>query len=276
MRLHRVHRLAALLIGALCIGYVLVGAMLVLRESHFVYLPTSGPENPADTEAVHYHRAVLERQDAPPIVYWENTATSSRPTVLYFHGNGGGLHLHAPYLNYLHTLGLHVVAMEYPGYPGMEGRPSQTGIVANAQAIYDMVVAREVTAPKPIIWGFSLGSGIASQLAATRPASVVVLEAPFTAVVDRAGEMFPLYPVPRMMRDQYRSREVIGKIAAPLYIMHGEEDWIVPVAHGKALYALAQEPKAMHTYPGYGHLDLKDANAYEAALDFIDAQTVRP
>jgi fermentation-respiration switch protein FrsA (DUF1100 family) len=110
---------------------------------------------------------------------------------------------------------------------------------------------------------------VATQVAARRSPAAIILEAPFTAITDRAGEMFPILPVRHIIRDQYLSREAITQVHAPLFIMHGENDRIVPVHHGRALFARANEPKMLKTYPEFGHLDLINATAYSDAAAFL-------
>ena len=253
-------RLAVILL----VLYLASLGLMVWNETRFVYIPMTGPSDPKEAGAPNFTRHELAQAAGDPIVYWESAA-KNKPTLLYFHGNGGGLYLHVIALNYL-AQHFHVIAMEYPGYPSAAGKPSQQRIVADAIALYDHSVTSKTT---PVIWGFSLGTGIASQLAAERQSKVLVLEAPFTAVVDRAGELFPYYPVKWLMKEQYRSREVIARIHAPLFIIHGEDDRIIPITHGRALFTFASEPKQFHAYPHFGHLDLSRSPAYADALAFI-------
>lgn len=235
-----------------------------------VYQSYPGPEDPVAAGLPHYTRKTLPSPSGLAIPYWESTARQNVPTILYFHGNGGGLHYHVPMLDYLAKHHMHVIAMEYPGYPGAEGRPSEALLVAHAIALFDHA-AQQNPAHQPMIWGFSLGSGVAVQLAAQRTPAALVLEAPFTAVVDRAAELYPIFPIHALMRNQFRSHEVINQIHAPLMILHGTDDFIIPIHHGRALFARANTPKMFKEYPGYGHLDLRDSSAYNDAIAFINS-----
>lgn len=269
-RFARVRRVAYGIVAFYCTA--LLG--LVVMEPKLVYQPFDGPTEPAAAGAPSFVKKQLESIGLPTITYWENRGQNPRFTLLYFHGNGGGLHAHAPALATLDTLGLHVVAMEYAGYPGTEGKPSEATLTAQSRTLYDMVAARK-EGPL-VIWGYSLGSGVATQLAAARTPAALVLEAPFTAVVDRAAELFPLMPVRRLMKNTYLSRDFIGTVQAPLLIMHGDADIIIPIHHGRALYALANKPKAFHEYVNCGHLDLYESPAYREALSFIEASLKAP
>ena len=269
MRRRFIHPLLKRIALVALIGYVALFALLVVGDSYFVYQARPGPSEPVEAGLEGFARHTLDVAGLPIISYWENASGGDGPTLLYFHGNGGGLHLHTPMLAAIAKHGLHIVAVEYPGYPGGDGRPSEALLVAQAVALYDHIAAREDRTPA--IWGFSLGSGVATQLAAQRTPASLVLEAPFTAVVDRAAELFPIIPVHRTMRNTYRSREYIGKITAPIFIMHGDTDYIIPIRHGRALFAMANEPKSFHEYPGFGHLDLMDSAAYADAVAFVRA-----
>lgn len=213
------------------------------------------------------HRSAEHPAHPAPLVYWERP-TAAGPIVLFFHGNGGGLHAHASALHQLAGYGLHVAALQYPGYPGAPGEPSEPLITAHAIALYDLV--RRAHPDRPIaVWGFSLGSAVAVQLAARRPTVAVILEAPPSSVVDHTAQRMPYVPIRLLMRDQWRSRDVIAAINAPLVILHGETDGAVPIRHGETLLAHAREPKSMHRFPGFGHNDLGLSQAYDVGVAFL-------
>ena len=265
------YRLTLRLLLVTSLLYLALVALLVVGEPVLVYRPLEGPVTPEEAGLLHFTRKTITHEGLPPIHYWENTVPHATATVLYFHGNGGGLHYHAPNLAYFDNTHVHVIAVEYPGYPGAEGLPSEPVIVAQANALYEFVKSQHPRAPI-VIWGYSLGSGVATQLAARHHPAVLILEAPFTAVVDRAAEIFPFIPVHSLMKDQYRSRDVIAQIHAPLFIMHGTDDIIIPIHHGRDLFALANSPKLMKEYKGFGHLDLLQSGAYDDARAFISTQ----
>ena len=250
--------------------YLIMCAVLMMKERAILYQPLPGPSTPEEIGLKNFARHELENPNGTPIVYWESTGNNNSPTLLYFHGNGGGLYVFASAMTFIAEHGFHVVAMEYPGYPSAAGKATQSIVVHNAQLLFDHF--QTVRPHSPIVlWGYSLGSGVAVQLAASRTSNAVVLEAPFTATVDRAAELFPIIPVHLLMRDQFRSREVIGQINAPLFIMHGEDDIIIPIHHGADLFAAAREPKTFHRYPQAGHLDLMKTPAYDDAASFLHA-----
>jgi fermentation-respiration switch protein FrsA (DUF1100 family) len=124
-----------------------------------------------------------------------------------------------------------------------------------------------------VLWGHSLGTGVAVALAAAaaaaHPVGKLILEAPFTSTVDLALRLFPLVPVRWLMLDQFRSDERIAQVTVPLLVLHGERDVVVPIRFGERLFALAHEPKRFVRYPAGGHDDLDVFGAGEEARRFI-------
>lgn len=251
----------------LAIAYALICLMLVMFESRLVYVPFDGPTDPAQAGLPEFKQATFTATDGARIPLWEHTKPQG-PVILYFHGNGGGLYAFKEPLAYLAEAGFSVVAMEYRGYPGAPGKPSEQALVADALAFYNDAQKRYPGRPV-VLWGYSLGSGIAVQLAAQRPIAALVLEAPFSAAVDVAQNRYPIIPVNWLMRNQYLSREVIGNVKAPIFIMHGDDDTIIPILFSEQLYARANEPKKFHRYPQAGHTNLMSTPAYRDATEFI-------
>ena len=251
--------------------YIFAALILTISQRHILYQPHDGPAEPRDAGLSNFTRHTLPATDGTAITYWESATPADAPLLFYFHGNGGGLYVFTDALAHFSQQGFHVVAMEYPGYPGAQGHPSQTAIIADGITLIDHFKTRQPNTPA-ILWGYSLGTGVATQLAAQRHPAVLVLEAPFTAVVDRAQELYPFLPVSLLIDDPYRSRDVIAQAGAPVFIMHGTADRIIPVAHGKALFALAHEPKILKIYPEATHLNLRDYGADDDAIAFIREQ----
>jgi fermentation-respiration switch protein FrsA (DUF1100 family) len=138
----------------------------------------------------------------------------------------------------------------------------------DGQTAYEFAAARY--APDRIaVWGESLGTGVAVALAAERPVGRIVLEAPFTSAADVAARQYPFVPVHALMKDQFRSDELIGAIRAPLLVLHGTDDVVVPIALGERLFALAPEPKRFARFAAGGHENLDQFGALDVALKFL-------
>jgi hypothetical protein len=189
------------------------------------------------------------------------------PVFLYFHGNGGSLRWRVERFRALTADGSGLIALSYRGYGGSSGRPTETGLMVDAAAAYALAIAR-YPAARIVLWGESLGSALAMALAAEKPVGKVVLEAPFTSAVDVGAQHYWFVPVRRFMKDQFRSDLRASKLTAPVLVVHGENDAVVPMALGKRLYGLIQAPKHFVSVAGAGHNNL-GARAVAAAKLFI-------
>jgi fermentation-respiration switch protein FrsA (DUF1100 family) len=159
------------------------------------------------------------------------------------------------------------VALSYRGYGGSSGSPTEEGLINDARTAYAFAAARY--APERIVlWGESLGSGLATALAAEKPVARVVLQSPFTSAADIGARRYWFVPVRLLMKDQYRSDLRVGKVTAPVLVLHGESDDIVPIAFGEQLYGLITAPKRFVRFPGGGHNDL-GSRAVAAARQFL-------
>ncbi len=260
--------------GLLLAGtYVFAAVALILLARTLIYpfqpgFPASVPQGVPGAEAVSFAAA-----DGTELIAWVVAPEPGRATVLYFMGNAGSLPAHAPLMAELARHGLGIAALNYRGAGGAPGRPSEEALVADALSLYDKlgeVVGEAVPPERRVIYGTSLGAALAVQLAARREGAAVVLEAPFRRLCEVAGYHYPIFPVCLLLPyEHWNSARLIGRIDAPLLILHGEEDAIVPLAQGKALFAEAAEPKRFVAYPGVGHNDLHAAGTARDALRFI-------
>ena len=189
--------------------------------------------------------------------------------VLYFHGNGGALRYRVDRFRALTTLGDGLVALSYRGYGGSSGSPSESGLIEDAKAAYDFATAR-YPAERIILWGESLGTGVAIAIAAERPVARLVLEAPFSSAVDIAAGAYPFVPVRWLMKDQFRSDLRVAQVKAPILVLHGDRDDVVPIASGERLFSLITGPKRFLRIAGGGHENLGGFGVIEAARKFVE------
>ena len=150
----------------------------------------------------------------------------------------------------------------------MGGSPSEQGLIADAEAAYAFT-ASHYPVQQIVLWGESLGSGVAIALAAQQPVGRVILEAPFTSALAVGAEHYWYLPVRLFMKDQFRSDQRIGKVTAPLLILHGVHDRIVPYAMGERLFELANKPKHIVRFLDGGHEDLDNNGALDAVARFL-------
>ena len=251
-------------------GYVCGLVVLFFAQRSILFpIPTAERTPPQVAGFPEAQEHVLTTADGEKVIVWHVPARPGSPVVLYFHGNGDFLAGFFGRFRDIIADGTGIVALSYRGYAGSSGQPSERGLLQDAAAAYAFAVAR-YRADNIVVWGFSLGSGIAVALAADQPVGKLILEAPYTSIADVAASAFWYAPVRLLMRDQFRSDERIARVSAPLLVMHGALDPTIPVAFGERLFALANEPKRLVRLARGGHNDLDDFGALEIARNFIN------
>jgi len=257
-----------LVVLAAC-GYLGGLAVLFLAQRAFIFpVPQTVRTPPGAAGFPEAEEHVLATADGEKVIVWHVPAKPGHAVVLYFHGNGDFLAGFFGRFRDIIADGVGVVALSYRGYAGSSGKPSEHGLLADAAAAYAFTTAR-YNANRIVAWGFSLGSGVAVALAAGQPVGKIILEAPYTSIADVAAAVFRFAPIRWLIRDRFRSDERIGRVTAPLLIMHGARDPTIPISLGERLFALAHQPKQFVRFPEGGHNDLDDYGAVEAARRFI-------
>jgi uncharacterized protein len=256
-----------LLLGCLVV-YGLVAALMYVAQRSLMYFPDT-TRTPPSSVGLAAEEVTLDTADGEKLIAWHVPPRDGRPVVLYFHGNGGALDLRADRFRNLTSDGTGLLALSYRGYGGSSGRPSETGLLADADAAYAFAAAR-YPIERIVLWGESLGTGVATALAATKPVGRVLLESPFTSAADIAASTYFFLPVRLLMRDQFRSDERIGAVSAPVLVLHGERDSVVPIRYGERLYELIRAPKRFQRLPGAGHNDHDQFGAIALVRPFID------
>ena len=196
-------------------------------------------------------------------------------TWLWFHGNAGNISNRLDNLALLHDrLGVNIFIFDYRGYGRSEGRASEKGIYMDAVAALSHLRTRDdIDHSKIVLFGRSLGSAVAVEVAAGRETYAVILESPFTSTRAMARRLIPLLPVGLLITTRLDSLAKIDKVRAPLLVLHGDADQTVPIELGRELFDAANEPKRFHVIEGADHNDtyLVGGDGYfEALRRFID------
>jgi uncharacterized protein len=250
---------------------IYLGGLVVLymKQRDMLFpIPPVGRTAPAAAGFPEAEEHVLTTADAEKVIVWHVPAKPGRPVVLFFHGNGDFLAGRVNRFKGVTADGTGLVALSFRGYAGSSGSPSEAGLLQDAAAAYAFTAER-YAANRIVVWGFSLGTGIAVAIAAEHPVRQLILESPYTSTVDVASSMFRIVPVSLLMRDQFHSDRRIARVTAPLLIMHGTNDPAIPIVFGERLFALAHEPKQFVRFSGGGHENLDDFGAVETARQFI-------
>lgn len=256
-------------------AYAVVIAGLYLFQRHLLYHPSASQPDRAHAGVPDMTAVALTTDDGLTLVSWYAAAHDGAPTLVYFHGNAGHIGHRGfkvrPYLD----AGWGVMLVGYRGYGGNPGAPSEAGLYADARAALAFLDVQGVPAGRRLLYGESLGTGIAVRMAAeaagvrTAAVGAVILEAPYTAISDVAAEHYPFVPARRMIRDRFDAASRIDAIGAPLLVVHGERDHVIPIHFGKTLFAAAAEPKLAHWIETAGHNDLHDHGLTQRVMAFV-------
>jgi fermentation-respiration switch protein FrsA (DUF1100 family) len=251
-------------------GYMLLAALMFFAQRSLMYFPDRERAAPAAAGLPQAQEVWLDTADGERVIAWHVPPRDGKPVVIYFHGNGGALTLRVDRFRRIMGAGVGLVALSYRGYGGSSGTPSEPGLLADARAAYAFAAARY---PGRIaVWGESLGTGVAVALASEQPVTHVVLDAPYSAAVDVAADLYWFLPVRLLMKDQFRSDERISHVKAPVLILHGEADDIISIRYAERLLALIPGEKRLVRYPGGTHVDLDRFGAADEALRFLGAK----
>ncbi len=248
-------------------GYLAVGALMFFGQRALMYFPDRARTPPAAAGFPQAEEVWLDTADGERVIAWHVPPRGDKPVVLYFHGNGGALNLRADRFRKIVAHGVGLVALSYRGYGGSTGKPSEQGLIEDARAAYAFAAQRY--AGRIAVWGESLGTGVAIALASEKPVTHVILDAPFTAAVDVAADLYRFLPVRYLMKDQYRSDLRIRNVTASVLILHGEADTIIPIRYAERLLAMIPGEKRMVRYPDGWHVDLDRHGAADEALRFL-------
>ena len=249
-------------------GIVAVAAFIAQRK--LMYFPDRTRVPPSSFTLAGVEERVLKTPDGETIVAWYGPAAPDRPTLLYFHGNAGNLANRSERVRKYLARGIGVYILSYRGYSGSTGRPSERANVADAKLAYEALIAEGVAPDDIILYGESLGSGVAVLVAAEKPVRGIILDAPYTSIVDVAAGAYPFFPVRPFLFDRYETLKHLSAVSVPLLVIHGEEDEVIPVAMGRAVYAAAKAPKEIVTFPGAGHSDHHLFGSGEEVFRWID------
>ena len=237
----------------------------------FMYFPDPTRVPPMEVGVNGVKEIEIAVPEGVTLIAWHAPAKDDKPTILYFHGNAANAANRAPRIETIRENGFGVLYLNNRGYGGSGGSPTEADNVADAIAAYDCLFGLGVPAGKIVAYGESLGSGQAVRLAAARPVAAVVLEAPLTSTVDVGRRTYFWLPIGLLITDKYNNERNIRSVTAPVLVLHGEQDSVIPVEMGLRVYRAANEPKRIELFPQGTHDDLFDHGAWEKTRAFVDS-----
>jgi len=262
--------LAVLMAVALCaIG------MIWLFQRKLIYIPMVQRVPAAESVLAGAREVTFETEDGLTLCGWFVPAVGEASgAVLVFNGNAGNRSFRAPLAEALSQRGYAVMLFDYRGYGGNPGRPSEQGLLADGRAARAWLEAQEaVDAARIAFFGESLGAAVALALAVERPPDALILRSPFSSLVAIGRLHYPFLPVNMLLSDRYPSIDLIGELEAPLLVIAGESDWIVPISQSRELYEAAPVGhRRFVALPGVGHNDyelLAGRRLIDETCDFL-------
>lgn len=268
-RLPRLGTVATATLRGLAVTYVAAVALLFVTQRKLIYFPDTRKVAPAEVGLANVSEQIIETPDGERLVAWWSAPKNGKPVILDFQGQGGAPSHRAHRIAAFVADGYGIFTPAYRGFGGSTGSPSEHALIADGKLAYDWLVKRGIAANRIVVFGESLGTGVAVQVAAERPVAGVILDSPYSSLADVAQGRFPWIPVRWLMHDQFKSTVHIQRVSAPVLIYHGDRDTIVPYEMGKRLYAAATGPKQMLTIPGGFHTVPFSEGPWDAITRFL-------
>ena len=249
--------------------YLIIVAYMYLNQRQLLYLPSEN--NYLDDQIdFNFREVFIDVEKNLKLKAWliENDFKNKK-TLVFFHGNAGNLSNRTYKLNQLSKLDLNIIILAWRSFSGNEGEPSEQNLYNDAKKTIDWLNSRGVKNKNIILYGESLGTGIAVELGQTNQFGGIILESPFTSMTNAAKNIYPWLPVKYLLKDKYDSEKKIKNLQIPILIMHGKKDNIVPFKMGKKLYDLANNPKFFYFTENDDHMMTFDEKLVNTIKNFL-------
>ena len=248
-------RMLSSIIYVLIAVWLTLAILVYLFQARFVYFPNQTLlYSPADM-GMDFEEIYLTTRDDIAIHAWHLPKAGSRQTLLFLHGNAGNISHRLDSLHIFHELGLSVLIIDYRGYGLSDGHPHEMGTYADAEAAWEYLINERRLSPRDIIiFGRSLGGGVATWLATRNTPAALILESTFTSITDMGSQLYPFLPIKWLSRIRYPNIDRVAQVKSPILFIHSEDDELIPYQHGQKLYQRARSPKSFLRLNG-GHND---------------------
>jgi uncharacterized protein len=233
--------------------YLAMVGLMYAKQDELTFDPDPLRISPASVNVANADVVEIRTADGERLAAWYTPAKAGMPVILFLHGKGGNIGHRPRRYRFFTAQGFGVLFVDYRGYGGSTGTPSEQGLLADAEAAYTWLMAKGIAPQRLAVIGESLGTGIAVKLAARRPIAALALEAPYSSLSDIAADRYWWLPARLLINNPIDAAADIGKINSPLLVQHGDADQTVPIAYGRKLFDRANMPKVFVTIPGADH-----------------------
>ena len=257
---------------ALILFYILLIIVVFFFQRNLLYHPSIDnylkdnlAKEPSEIEKVK-----ITTTDKIDLIGWfYNKDIEKFKTIIFFHGNAGSLENRTYKLNHFKNLDVNFLIIAWRGFSGNKGKPNEKGLYEDARSAVRWLNSKGIQDKNIILYGESLGTAIAVEISQNKKYAGVILESPFTSMVNMGKKYYPIFPVSLLLKDKFESYKKISKISAPILIIHGKVDKIVPYEMGKKMYELANQPKFFYSQEYGDHMVEYDGKLLQALVKFI-------
>ena len=256
-------------VSSIIIAYIVVIIFVYFYQRNLLYHPSENNYQ-NDTIQFNHQEIFIKVNDEIKLKSWIiNKDLKNFKTLVFFHGNAGDLSNRIYKLNELDKLNINILLISWRGFSGNEGYPTEKNLYEDAEAAIKWLNKKKVSNSQIILYGESLGTGVAVEIASKNNFNSIILESPFTSIENSAKIYYPYLPVNFLLKDRYDSISKIKKINSPILIMHGRKDDIVPFFMGKKLFEKANSPKDSYFTDIDDHMMEFNSQLLNKIKDFI-------
>ena len=243
--------------------YLVATLSLYFFQRKLLYYPTTNNYS-GDPLVVLIEKVKIKTKDNIELLSWYHKKNiNDYKTILFLHGNAGSLENRIHKINHFKDMNINFLLLAWRGFSGNNGYPTEKGIYEDARSAVRWLKNKGILEENIIIYGESLGTGVATEIAQNKNFAGIILESPFTSMVDAGKSQYPFFPIKLLLKDKYENDKKIKNIKSPILIMHGEVDKLVPFWMGKKMYELANEPK-------YSYFSKNDDHMMEYSKDLLN------
>tara|TARA_B110001452_G_C15204401_1_gene417809 strand:- start:38 stop:859 length:822 start_codon:yes stop_codon:yes gene_type:complete len=251
--------------------YFLILLILFFFQRSLLYHPSENNYH-GDQLIVPIEKVKIKTKDNIELTGWYHKKNNKNfKTILFLHGNAGTLENRIHKINHFEKMDINFLIVAWRGFSGNPGYPNEKGLYKDARSAVRWLINKDIKNKDIIIYGESLGTGVAVEIAQNIDFAGVILESPFTSMVDAAKNKYPFFPIKILLKDKYESEKKIKNVKSPILVMHGKVDKIVPFWMGKKIYKIANEPKYSYFSEYDNHMMDYNENLLLALKNFIDS-----
>ena len=249
--------------------YFLVLVFLYVYQRNLLYHPNENNYS-GDEISVNIKKVKILTLDNIELLGWYHEKNlKDFKTLIFFHGNAGSLENRIHKLNHFQDMNINFLIIAWRGFSGNNGKPSEQGLYEDGKSAIDWLLKKGINEKNLILYGESLGTGVATHLAQNKNFAGIILETPFTSMIDAAKTFYPYIPVNLLLKDKFENYKKVKNINSPILVMHGEADQIVPFSMGIKIYESANKPKYSHFTKYDNHMMEYDENMILALKSFL-------